>query len=380
MRILFWSSTFWPNIGGVEVLAARLLPALRTRGYEFTVITPKSHSAVPDQEKYQGIPIHRFSFTNDSAPCIIDYVMEMREKIIKLKHTVDPDLIHVNAVGRSDFFHLLTKNAYAAPFLVTLHGQWENQIAPIVEHTLRNADWVAGCSAAILDRGRQLVPEIVSRSSVIYNGVEIPPLVSRPLPFDPPRILCLGRLAPEKGFDLAVTAFASIIRRFPRARLIIAGNGEARAELEEQATKERINHAVEFMGSVAPANIPGLINDATLVLLPSRRDSFPLVALEAAAMARPVVATRVGGLPEIVMHQETGLLVTPEDTTGMADAIGFLIDNPGAAIRMGIAAQKRAATVFSWKYHVDAYDALYQKLGSQETSIRRRQSKGSLSV
>jgi glycogen(starch) synthase len=370
MRILFWSSTFWPNIGGVEVIAAKLLPALSTRGYAFTVITPKSHSALPDQEEYQGIPIHRFSFRNDSTPSIIDYVMEMRGKVVKLKHTFYPDLIHINAVGRGDFFHLMTNNAYRAPFLVTLHGQWEKQIEPIVEHTLRNADWVAGCSAAILDRGRQLVPEIISRSSVIYNGFEIPPITPQPLPFDPPRILCLGRLAHEKGFDLALAGFASIIDRFPKARLILAGDGPARAELEEQAAHEKISHAVEFTGWVASEAVPALINDATMVLLPSRQDSFPLVALEAAGMARPVVATRVGGLPEILLHQETGLLVTPEDTTGMADAIGFLIDNPGAAIRMGMAAQKRVETVFSWQEQVDAYDRLYRKLVEENSSTR----------
>jgi len=373
MRILFWSATFWPNIGGVEIIAAKLLPALRARGHEFMVVAPKSHPSSPDQEEYKGIPVHRFSFKNDFTSSIIDYLMEMRRKIVNLKHTFDPDLIHINAVGHADFFHLMTNNAYTAPFLVTLHGRWENQIEPIVEHTLRNANWVAGCSAAILDQGRQLVPEIISRSSVIYNGLEIPPLSPLPLPLDPPRILCLGRLAHEKGFDLALAAFSSIIERFPQARLIIAGNGPARAELEEQAANEKINHAVEFLGWVAPAIIPTLINNATMVFLPSRQDSLPLVALEAAGMARPVVATRVGGLPEIVLHQETGLLADT-DVAGLADAICFLIEHPESAIRMGTAAQKRVQTVFSWERHVDAYDALYRKFARQEPSLHGDQS------
>jgi glycogen(starch) synthase len=369
MRILFWSSTFWPNIGGVEVFAGKLLPALRARGYEFLVVAPKSHSNSPDQEKYQGIPVHRFSVQNGFSSNIIDYLTEMRMKILKLKQTFEPDLIHINAVGRGDFFHLLTNNAYTAPYLVTLHGQWENQIEPIVEHTLRNANWVMGCSAAILDRGRQLVPEIVSRSAVIYNGLEIPPLPLRPLPFDPPKILCLGRLAHEKGFDLALTAFASIIECFPYARLILAGDGPARAKLERQAAEEKISQAVKFIGWVASEAVPALINDATMVLMPSRQDSFPLVALEAAGMARPVVATRVGGLPEIVLHRDTGLLVRPEDSADLADAICFLVDNPGAAIRMGKAGRKRVETVFSWQKHVDAYDTLYRKLVGKNTSL-----------
>ena len=82
--------------------------------------------------------------------------------------------------------------------------------------------------------------------------------------------------------------------------------------MEQQAAKQGIGHAVEFTGWIDPEQVPALINHATLIVMPSREDSLPLVALEAARMARPVVATRVGGLPEIVVHQETGLLVEPE--------------------------------------------------------------------
>src|SRR5687768_13072152 len=70
MRVLFWSLGFWPNIGGIEVLAAKLLPALRERGHEFIVVAPKSHSELPDETQYQGFPIHRFCF--QGAPNSID--------------------------------------------------------------------------------------------------------------------------------------------------------------------------------------------------------------------------------------------------------------------------------------------------------------------
>ena len=92
---------------------------------------------------------------------------------------------------------------------MTLHGQWEKEIEPVVGHTLRSADWIAGCSAAILDRARQLVPEIIPRSSIVYNAVETPPFLPEPLPFGAPRIVCVGPLVPEKGIDLALAAVAS---------------------------------------------------------------------------------------------------------------------------------------------------------------------------
>jgi glycogen(starch) synthase len=362
MRVLFWSLTFWPDIGGIEVLAAKLLPALRERGHEFMVVTPQTQAASPDNIQYQGIPIRRFSFQNTLTPSGIDHIIAMRRKVSELKHGFAPDLVHINGVGPTDFFHLTTRNAHRTPTLVTLHGEWHQQADTIVGHTLRAADWVVGCSGAVLERGRRLTPEIASRSSLIYNGLEIPALTPAPLPFVPPRILCLGRLSKEKGMDVALAAFVPILNRFSNARLIIAGDGPSRWELQHQAAAHGIDHAVDLVGWVAPDKVPSLINASTIVLMPSRRDSLPLVALEAALMARPIVATRVGGLPEVVVHEETGLLVESENSQALASGVISLLSHPGIARCMGERARARAQTLFGWEHHVNAYDALYRKL------------------
>jgi hypothetical protein len=88
MRVLFWSLTFWPNIGGVEVLAAKLLPALREHGHEFIIVAPKSHSDWPDEAQYQGIPIRRFAFQNRVTPTGIEHLVEIRQSVAKLKRTL----------------------------------------------------------------------------------------------------------------------------------------------------------------------------------------------------------------------------------------------------------------------------------------------------
>lgn len=364
MRILFWTLNFWPAIGGVEVLAAKLVPSLRQRGHEFVVVAPRDDADLPEEEEYHGVPIHRLSFHSNIAANGIDHLSTIKSKVADLKRAFKPDLVHINGVGYSNFFHLTTSQIYRAPLLVTLHGRWATQADSIVGHTLRAANWVSGCSAAILKRARLLVPEIMDRSSIIYNGLEAPQISPEPLPFVEPRILCLGRLSPEKGIDLALAAFPQVLQRFPRARLTIAGNGRLRSELERQAAKESISHAVDFVGWVAPDAVPSLINSSTIVLMPSRHDSLPLVALQAALMARPIVATRVGGLPEVVTHEETGLLVESENAPALSEAIELMLARPEIASRMGDAARARVKKFFSWEQHVNSYDALYRKLAT----------------
>jgi glycogen(starch) synthase len=180
-------------------------------------------------------------------------------------------------------------------------------------------------------------------------------------PHDAPCVLGFGRLVADKGFDLAVRAFAAVTRRVPNARLVLAGDGAARADLERLVTDMGLSQSVEFVGMVAPADVPALIARASLVVVPSRWDEpFGLVALEAAVMARPVVATRAGGLVEVVEEGTTGLLVDKEDPDALAAALLRLLEDPATADRMGVAARARARERFSWERCVTSYERLYE--------------------
>ena len=362
MRVLFWSPVFWPKIGGVEVHAAKLLPALRARGYEFLVLTTQTSSDQPESDDYEGIPVYRLGFWQYDNYNQIDALVKIRRKVAAIKRAFSPELLHINAVDVGNFFHLLTANVVPAPLLVTLHGEWLAKQNAVIKQTLQAADWVAGCSQAVLNKGLELAPEIISRSSIIYNGLEAPSLVPSALPFEGPRLLCLGRLSPEKGFDLAVKSFEIVLKNFPDARLLMAGNGPVRLELEEQAVQLEIRDHVDFLGWIGPAHVPALINTATIVLMPSRQESLPLVALESGLMARPIVATRIGGLPEVIADGQTGLLVEPEDHRALANAVSLLLRRRELAFELGNAARSRVQQLFSWKTHVDGYDALYKKL------------------
>ncbi len=365
MKVLYWTESFWPTIGGIEVLSAQFIPALRKRGFEITVITDHHNLNLPDKADFNGIPVHRFHFQRALEKRDMGQLTVTLRQVAKLKQTFRPDLIHINTCGPGIFFHLRTTDTYSTPTLVTVHALMTQSCGrdTILGRLLRLADWVSSVSEATLYDIQRILPEITHRSSVIYNGLEMPDIQPEPLPFDPPRLLCLGRVVVDKGFDLALTAFASLTHRFPNARLIIAGNGPAMSDLKKYTAEIGLTDSVEFTGWVSPEKIPELMNTATVVIVPSRwAEPFGLVALQAAQMARPVVATCVGGLPEVVIHRETGLLVEKGNIDMLAEVIAFLLEHPQAAIQMGQVARSRAQRVFGWNRFVDNYDTLYKRL------------------
>lgn len=370
------------------MFAAKLLPALQERGYEFIVVTQQSSPDLPEEGQFKGIPVYRLPFYTPLVGGNIAPLVAIRQQVAKLKRGFAPDLIHTNNLGGSILFHLDTTKSYPAPWLLTLHGiiykllverdsrlfstphqgKYEHVIKgeTVFHKALRTANWITCVSETLLAETRRFEPEITSCSSVIYNGLEESSLHPTPLPFNPPWLLCLGRLAPYKGFDLALTALVSILERFPHIRLTIAGDGPSRSDLERLTVELGLTHAVDFVGWIAPDQVPALINNATVVVMPSWGEGLPLVALEAALMARPVVATRVAGLSEVVKHQQTGLLTEEYDSGGLAQAIASLLEHPDRATRMGQAARSRVKNVFSFERCVAAYDALYQQLTSRQ--------------
>lgn len=374
MRILYWNPLYWPQIGGMEVAGATLLRALRARGHTASVVTSHDTLDLPDEEEHDGIPIRRFPFRRALATRDPRLLLDSQRRVAEHKRAFQPDLVHVNLPDPGAVVHLRTLGAHPAKLVVTIHASIAMEDGgrdSLVGALLRDADWVVAPSAAILHPVRRAMPGLAPRSSVIHYGLEA--LAEPPsAPADEPCVLCPGRLIREKGFDLAITAFASLEDRFPRARLVLAGDGPERPRLERQARDLGIAHRTHFAGWVPPARMPAVLSAASVVVVPSRwEDAFPVVALEAAWMARPVVAAGVGGLPESVADGETGLLVEPEDARGLADALATMLEDPDRAARMGRAARERARTTFGVERYADDYEQLYRHLTEESIHAGR---------
>ena len=159
-RILYWSLRFWPDIGGVEVFAMRMLPALQERNYEFAVITSHGDWRVPDEMHYNGTPIHRFRFWTALSERNPSRILKLQQQIAQLKKNYGPDLVHLHFPGHIAYFHLNTLTAHPSPMLLTLHSDlsgFRSDEDTLFGQTLRAATWVNTVSNATLaDAARRL--------------------------------------------------------------------------------------------------------------------------------------------------------------------------------------------------------------------------------
>jgi len=371
-RILYWSELFLPYLGGAEVVGGEILRSLHSSRFAFTLITSHHNIPLPDRSTWGGIPIHRLPFRQAIGKPDFAAMSRCRTGVEEALRLASPDLIHLASLGPSAAFLLKSRAAGGVPMVATLHQVMlpsQNARDPsLLKQVLGRADWVTAVSSAVLEQARDIEPSIGERSSVTYNFVR--PFASPPaeLPLRPPRLLCLGRMVPQKGLERAVQAFAFIRERIPDARLTMVGDGESRARLEQQCRELELDGSVTFPGAVFPHQVDQAILGATLLLMPSHFEGLPMVAIEAAQLGRPVVGSRVGGMPEVVLHGKTGWLLDRADPRELADAVIRLLSVPDQLREMGAAAAVHASTVFSREACLARYVEVYDRLRSYRRS------------
>lgn len=202
---------------------------------------------------------------------------------------------------------------------------------------------------------------------------EVPPeaVSARPVP-QAPTLLSVGDVKPRKGHDLSLAAFAQVKARLPEARYWIVGstsqNGYFR-QLQRFIAAHGLQDEVHFLGAVSDEALRRCYREASVFILTPRQDGlhfegFGLVYLEAGAYGLPVIGTRTGGVPDVVLDGVTGLLAEPEDVDGIAAAALRLLCEPGLARRMGLANRQRAETLTWERCAGEQFQAYQQVLGA----------------
>jgi glycosyltransferase involved in cell wall biosynthesis len=279
------------------------------------------------------------------------------------------------------------------PLLVSLHG---SDIALAERHwataaaagaTLRAAAFVTACSGDLRERALRLGarPE---RSRVIPYGVDAQAFCPRDdaqaqvraelgLQNGAPLVLALGRLVYKKGFGVLLAAWPEVLARHPHARLAIVGDGDLRGELVAQAERLGIGRQVVFTGQLERARTSAYLSSADVFVVPSLRDQsgnvdgLPNTLLEGMGAARPIVATRLAGIPQVIDDGTHGLLVPERDPQQLAGAIMRLLDDPALAGRLGAAARRRVLAELTWDATAQLWEAAYQSAINYSPQRRR---------
>lgn len=176
-------------------------------------------------------------------------------------------------------------------------------------------------------------------------------------------VICIAELHERKGQKYLIEAVPEVIAKFQNVKFVFVGEGPARKDLEKLTKRLKIGNHVVFTGR--QKGIPGLLKSSDIFVLPSRREAFGLVNLEAMLTPLPVVATRVGGIPEIVVNGKTGILVEAESAEALAQALIKLIRNPKLREKMAEAGKKRVLCEFDAKKMAEEYEKVYEKIQSR---------------
>jgi glycosyltransferase involved in cell wall biosynthesis len=342
--------------GGAERMMQRMISRLNGQGrVRYTVCSLEGDGPIGARLRSDGVEV----ITLDGRGGTVRQVVGGAARLRPLLNSGRFDLIH-SFLYRSHCASRLARLGVAPriPLVSTEHCLGDNRglaVRVVNRLTSRMSDRIVAVCRAVADRAvrRDGVPR--DRVAVIPNGTErrLPDARARArlrkalgLDQEHALLLYLGRLHREKGPDRLIEALAALRRTIPDGwTAILLGEGEERPAIERQLKSLDLDGRVLLPGSrrrVAP-----WIDACDLLVLPSREEGMPLAALEAMMQGRAVVATRVGGTPEVVVEGVTGLLVPPEDPAALAAALGRLIRDRGARQRMGEAGRTRALAEFT---------------------------------
>ena len=229
----------------------------------------------------------------------------------------------------------------------------------------RRADRVICITEALARFNREVVGLPERKLRVVHYGLDAPPEPWGPpggpeLRPEVPVLLSICRLVPQKGVDVAIEALARVRAEHPDAHLVVLGEGPLRAELSILADRLGVVDAVSFPGRVG--DVAWWLRRAAMLVHPARWEGFGLALLEAMLSARPVVASAVSSIPEIVVDGETGRLVPPDDAAALAAAVVDLLDHPARATSMGEAGLALAQAEFSVERMTERTAGVYDEV------------------
>lgn len=365
--------TCYPTYGGSGVVATELGIELAARGHEIHFIS----YAVPFRlsNGHERIYFHEVEVTTyplfDHPP----YTLALASKMAEVAECVGLDLLHVHYAIPHSVSALLARMMTAPrklPFITTLHGTDitlvgnDRSYLPITKFSIEQSDGVTAISNYLRDRTVkefeikrpiEVIPNFVNCD--FYKRTDDAALRAQWAPNGEPILMHLSNFRPVKRVTDAVEIFSLVRQKMP-AKLVLVGDGPDRGAAEYIVRKKKLQKDVLFLGK--QDRVQEKLGLADLFLLPSDLESFGLAALEAMACEVPVIATNVGGLPEVITHGVDGYLIEPRDVETGAKYALEILSRPDRGRAMGQQARVDARKRYCANDVIPVYEAYYEKI------------------
>ena len=368
--------TCYPTYGGSGVVATELGIELAARGHEVHFISYAMPIRLTTSER---IHFHEVEMTTyplfDHPP----YTLALATKMMEVAESAALDLLHVHYAIPHSVSALLARQMAAPrslPFITTLHGTDitlvgnDRSYLPITRFSIEQSDGVTAISNYLrertvrefdIKRPIETIPNFVNCD--FYTRAENAALRAKWAPKGEPILMHLSNFRPVKRITDAVETFA-LVREKMGAKLVMIGDGPDRGAAEYIVRKKRLTKDVHFLGK--QDKVQEKLAQADVFLLPSDEESFGLAALEAMACEVPVVATNVGGLPEVVTHGVDGYLVDPRDVASAAKYVLDILSRADRGREMGLMARVNAQARYCSKDIIPMYEAYYERVLNSE--------------
>lgn len=370
MKVLLINSEYPPVGGGAGNASFHLARSLARLGVEVTVLTAR-YAAEPESQVQDGVRVLRSAGRRRHADRsgAMEQAVFMVEGLLaglRLVRGWRPDVTLAFFAVPCGAIALGLERVCKVPYVVSLRGgdvpgfrpydfaTYHRLLGPLIRLVWRRARAVVANSRGLRDLAAAFdsTVEVV----VIGNGVDVDHFAPVQRVWQPPHLLFVGRVVYQKGIDLLLEALADL-RECPW-KLTIVGDGNQRETLTRYAAEMGIGERVHFEGWLQGQGLLRAYHKANLFVLPSRHEGMPNVVLEAMAAGLPVIASRVAGSEELVIPEESGLLVPANDVLALRQALARLLDDAEARARMGRAGRERARREFSWERVARDYQRL----------------------
>jgi N-acetyl-alpha-D-glucosaminyl L-malate synthase BshA len=367
----------YASVGGSGIVATELGKALAGRGHQVHLVSTDPPFRLG--EYHAGLAFHQVH--TPSYPLFREpqYVLSLSNKVVQVSRANKLDVIHAHYAIPHATAALLSKqvldsgDSRAPQVVTTLHGTditlvgSDPSYSEIVAYSIEHSDGVTAVSDSLKESTRrelcvrreiEVIPNFLDCD--VYQRRDVASLRQRFAPEPGTKIIIhISNFRPVKRIDAVMEVFARVSREVP-AKLLLVGDGPELGTVYRLGKELNISHLVETLG--AQEDVIPLLSAADAFLLPSAQESFGLAALEAMACEVPVVASNVGGLPEVIEHGVTGFLHAPEDLDGMAASTIDLLTDPALNERIAIAARDRVRHLFCVDYVVPMYERYYERV------------------